>query len=270
MKWINNFKYHTLRKIKDVNGLRSYRVGNKDIPSVTTILDQTKSTSDKESLNRWRQKIGEKEADKITRESLLRGTKMHSCIEKYLLNLKPKTIDPQIELNLDIQVNKHEQSLDNISNEESLMANQIIFKGLNNSLQEIWGNEVNIYYDSILIQFAGTCDLCGIYEDNQSIIDFKSSRKPKKIEYCKDYFLQTAAYAIAHDYLYKTKITQAVLLICTPPPQLTFTKYIIKDDELAIYKKGFLDRAKQYNLKIKQKQTNNSKFEKYLDESNLS
>ncbi len=275
MKWINDFKYHTLSKIKDINGLRLYKVGNKNIPSVTTILDQTKSSKDKESLLRWRKNVGEKEADKIIRKSLLRGTRMHSFIEKYLVNLKPKTINPQISLNLDI--NNDEKAQPEVISplmDEQLMADKIIFKGLNKygeikNLQEIWGNEVNLFYDSSLLQFAGTCDLCGIYEDRQSIIDFKSSGKEKKIEHCEDYFLQTAAYAIAHDYLYKTQITQAVLLICTPPPQLLFTRYLIKDSELENYKKSFLERVKQYNILTNNNPVNNKKSQGILNESDF-
>ena len=92
------------------------------------------------------------------------------------------------------------------------MAKEIIDKGIKNKLSEIWGTETTLYYPN---KYAGTCDLVGIYNNCEAIIDFKQANKPKKNDYVQDYFLQLGAYTLAHNIVYKSNISLGVILLCT-------------------------------------------------------
>jgi len=89
-----------------------------------------------------------------------------------------------------------------------------------------------------------------VYQNRDSIIDFKQSNKPKKDEWIEDYYLQGAAYATAHDCIYDTNIEQIVVLMCTP--DLFFQKFIINGQRFRNYKSEWLKRLNAYyNLKEK-------------------
>jgi len=122
-----------------------------------------------------------------------------------------------------------------------MMAQQIIDKGLKGSLDEIWGSEVTLWYPEL---YAGATDVCGIYEGRESIIDFKQSNKPKRREWIEDYFTQLAAYAMAHNYIYQTKIQSGVILMCTKDGY--FQKFVVQDEEFRQYKYKWLARVGQY------------------------
>ena len=73
---------YTIERVQR-NGMRFYQVkddGNlvADLPSVTTVLGQTK---DQSGLDKWRKKVGDVEADRISTLSMNRGTIMHRLIE---------------------------------------------------------------------------------------------------------------------------------------------------------------------------------------------
>ena len=84
MKWNRKFNYPTSTRAL-YNGKRLYDVNNEKLPSVTTILAATKPQEEIDSLNRWREKVGHKQADIISREATERGSSMHDYIEKFLL-----------------------------------------------------------------------------------------------------------------------------------------------------------------------------------------
>jgi genome maintenance exonuclease 1 len=98
-----------------------------------------------------------------------------------------------------------------------------------------------LYYPGL---YAGATDLCGIYEGRESIIDFKQSNKPKKREWIDDYFTQLAAYAMAHNYVYDTKIQSGIILMCTKDN--FFQKFVIKDKEFQQYMWKWLRRVDEY------------------------
>ena len=79
----------------------------------------------------------------------------------------------------------------------------------------------------------------------ESIVDFKQSNRPKKEEWIDDYFLQIAAYAMAHDYVYGSKIRQGVIMVCTP--DLYYQEFKIQDADLKNYKHKFLKRLDMYH-----------------------
>lgn len=223
--WNKKFKYHNLVREKDNSGSRFYSCNGIKVPSVTTILDKTKSQKDIDSLNNWKNRVGIDEATRISKASMLRGDKMHKHLEDALHG---------------------KQSLDFgiIDDVEKKMCDIVIQEGLEKNLSEIWGCEVSLYYPN---SHAGTTDLCGVYDSKETIIDFKTSTRIKKREWITDYFIQTAAYALAHNYQYNTQITQGVILMCTP--DLEFKKFIIKDNEFLWYQKKFMDRLELYKLK---------------------
>jgi hypothetical protein len=224
--WNKKYTYSNLQKVTDRSGERHYSLDGEKVPSVTTILDKTKSQKAKDSLNAWRERVGYSEASRISRESTLRGDKMHKYLEDALHG----------EQSLDFEI---------FNDEEKKMSEVIINQGLNKKLDEIWGCETPLYYPN---SHAGTTDLCGIYDNEESIIDFKSSTKTKKREWITDYFLQTCAYALAHNLQHDTNITQGVILMCTP--NLEFQEFIIKDNEFLWYQKKFMERVDQYKQQV--------------------
>ena len=227
-----NTKFNYPKSIRAYyNGQRLYDIGSKKLPSVTTILSATASEEKKASLERWRNKVGRKEAEIITREATNRGSSMHEYLEKFILG----------KLNLDLL---GDNSL------EKMMADQIIENGLRNSLQEVWGVEATLYYNGKNGQgYAGAADCIGVYDNIETIIDFKNSNKPKKEEWIEDYLLQLAAYSLAHNTVHGSNITQGVILLCTK--DIMFQRFIINGDKLIDYQKRFLEKVEQYyNMKL--------------------
>ena len=224
MYWNKKFNYPTSSRVT-INGSRYYNINNTKLPSVTEILKATESEEKKKSLLQWRQKIGDKEADRIMITSSNRGTEMHKNIEQYLIG------QSNIELSSDIS-------------ESKIMSDKIISSGLCN-LDELWGAEVTLSYPGL---YAGTADACGLYNGKETILDFKQSNKPKKREWIEDYFLQIAAYGLAHNEVYSTNISQGVILVCTPPPDCIFQEFILSEIDFKYYQDKFLEKVKSYNL----------------------
>jgi genome maintenance exonuclease 1 len=95
------------------------------------------------------------------------------------------------------------------------MAQTIISNGLS-KCNEFWGTEISLFYPKI---YAGTTDLVGIHDGSEAIMDHKQTNKPKKREWIEDYFIQLAAYAAAHNEVYKTKIRKGVIFMCSADNQ---------------------------------------------------
>jgi len=79
----------------------------------------------------------------------------------------------------------------------------------------------------------------------ESIVDFKQANRPKRKEWIEDYFLQVAAYAMAHNQMHGSQIRQGVLMICTPDSY--YQEFKIQDEELRVYMHKFLARLSQYH-----------------------
>ena len=196
MTYNPKFNYKSLTR-ETVDGRRLYATpdGNK-LPSVTTILDKTKSEESKAALNNWRNRVGHANAQAITTEAANRGTRMHTYLEHFIKNgeLKDRGSNP-------------------FSWSSHAMAGVVIDQGLTN-VSEFWGVEIPLYFPGL---YAGTTDGCGIHLGDQSILDYKQTNKPKKIEWVEDYFLQLTAYALAHNEVYGTNIRKGVILMCVKP-----------------------------------------------------
>ena len=224
MKWNKLYEYpKSMRSL--IKDERHYEIGLQKLPSVTTILAATASAAKRESLQKWKDRVGMFEAERIKNTAATRGTAMHSYLEYHL----------------------NGQGLLDLSDEGREardMAQKIIDEGLKD-LETIWGNEVVLYYPEL---YAGQTDVVGIYQGRDSIIDFKNSNKPKRDEWIEDYYLQGALYAAAHDCIYGTEIEQTVILICTP--DLFFQRFIVNGDRFRHYKSEALKRVdKYYQLK---------------------
>jgi genome maintenance exonuclease 1 len=116
----------------------------------------------------------------------------------------------------------------------------VIQSGLKD-LEEVWGSEVTLYYPGL---YAGATDVVGIYDGKESIIDFKQTNKPKQREWIGDYFVQLAAYAMAHNHVYGTKIQNGVILMCSK--DCFFQKFEVSDKEFKGYMHEFLRRVDEY------------------------
>jgi len=222
MIWSNKFNYpKSVRSIED--GLRKYFLNDSKLPSVTSILQATKSEEEKASLENWKKRVGYAEANKIKNEASNRGTSMHSYLEDFL---KGRANESFFESN-----EKYKN-----------MAKEIIEKGIRGKLEVIYGMESTLHYPN---KYAGTADLIGIYQGKEAIIDFKQANKPKKVDYIQDYFLQLGAYTLAHNVVYKTNITLGVVLLCTVDN--LFQDFKIQEEELMMYQNLFLGRLKKFN-----------------------
>ena len=219
-----------------VHGKRHYCLPNgKKVPSVTTILDKTKSSESREALANWKKRVGEQQAQQITTEAANRGTRMHSYLETYVMmdDLKPLPSNP-------------------FAHPSWFMAAEIILKGLG-QVDEFWGVEVPVYYSGL---YAGTTDCVGLWNGKPAIIDFKQSNRVKKREWIEDYFLQLAAYALAHDEMTGTEINQGVILMAVQPKLLedqTYTtpqylEFVVADEEFAHWKNEWIKRVELYYL----------------------
>ena len=222
MIWNNKFNYpKSSRSIED--GLRKYLVNNQKLPSVTSILQQTKSDEDKAALKNWIERVGPAVANRIKNEASATGTSMHSYLEDFLRG----------------RIN---ESFFESNEKYKNMAKEIIDKGIKGKLEEIYGVETTLVYPK---KYAGTADLIGVYQGKSVVIDFKQANKIKKSEYIQDYFLQLGAYTLAHDVVHGTKMEAGIILLCTK--DILFQEFKIEGAELEMYQNLFLGRLKKFH-----------------------
>ena len=214
------YVYKRLERLDRSSG-RVYRIDGDDIPmpSVTTILNETK---DRSSLKQWEEQVGKEAAERIRNEAATIGTHMHNVIERLLL----------------------ERPLDIPRTWQQVKGYWMGYKLIEHffpHVNEVWGAEVSLYVPNT---YAGTSDCVGIYKDKPSIMDFKQTNKPKKRDWIEDYFLQLAAYAVAHDKVHGTKIDQGVVMMMSQAgePQ----EFVTAGREFDEYKDKWWRRVEQY------------------------
>jgi hypothetical protein len=232
---IQRYDYKPLNRTT-IEGKRHYALpdGSK-VPSVTTILDRTKSEESKAALANWKKAVGEVKAQQIVTEAANRGTRMHAYLEQFILSddLKELPSNP-------------------FAQPSWYMAAEVILKGLVH-VDEFWGTEVPVYYSGL---YAGTTDCLGIWKGKPAIMDFKQSNKVKKKEYIGDYFTQLAAYAEAHNDTHGTDINTGVILMAVQPKQLPdgsydtpqYLEFVIEGDEFEYWRQEWLKRVELYYL----------------------
>lgn len=152
-----------------IDGVRYYKVSEDEnllkLVSITSVI----SHINKEIFVKWRKKVGDAEADKITRQATSRGTDVHTLVENYLYNKDLPEVQPL------------SQHLFQIA--------KPALKRINN----IYALEGSLY--SKFLGIAGTVDCIAEFDGELSIIDFKTSKKPKPREWIDHYFVQCCAYA---------------------------------------------------------------------------
>ena len=218
MKRNNKYNYVSGKQITD-QGSRIYEVAGYRLPSVTTILGRTKN---QQFLKDWKAKVGEQEAERIKNLSSKRGTAMHKFLENHITGVGY-------------------DDLTEIGQAAKPMAQKIIEVGLT-PISEYYGSEVMLHYPGL---YAGSTDLVCNHNGLDTIIDFKQANRPKKEEWIEDYYLQIAAYCMAHDEVYDSQIRQGIVMICTP--DLYYQEFKIQDSELRSWKHKFLKRLDMYN-----------------------
>lgn len=138
------------------------------LPSITTVL----SVKNKSGLDAWRKRVGEEEANRIMNQAALRGTAVHQLAEDYVNNEKDWK-------------------------KGAMPANLFTFNTikplLDKHLNNVWIQEAPLYSEKLSV--AGRVDCIAEWDGVLSIIDYKTSKRPKKREYVESYFIQEAAYA---------------------------------------------------------------------------
>jgi genome maintenance exonuclease 1 len=186
---------------------------------VTTVLGATKN---QDFIKKWKAKVGEQEAERIKNVSSARGTSMHKFLESYITDVG---YDDLTELGCQARP----------------MAEKIMEIGLA-PVSEYYGSEVTLFYPGL---YAGSTDLVCNHNGMETIVDFKQSNRPKREEWIEDYYMQIAAYAMAHDYVYGSQIKQGVIMVCTP--DLYYQEFKVEGAELRSWKHKFLKRLDMYN-----------------------
>lgn len=213
------FQYEKLKRV-EANGSRLYETpGGIKVSSVTTILDSTK---DKTFLIEWRKRVGEQQANQISKESAGLGTLMHTHLENYVIG-KPRPAGNNVVQEL-----------------ARAMADTMINEAFPN-VDEVWGIEASLYYPGL---YAGTSDMIGVWKGKPAIIDHKTTKKPKKKEWIEDYFLQCCAYALAHNEVHGTDIRTCAINIIDRDAKLQ--SFVIEDDEFDHYCELWTKRVDQF------------------------
>jgi len=158
-------------------------------PSITTIL----SHKSKPFIDAWKKRVGEKEANKITRQATSRGTSIHKLVEYHLNN--------------DLLKEQEGEETLNILNKEMYLN----LKGLLSKIDNIRCLEQNLYSDHL--RLAGQVDCIAEYDGRLSVIDFKTSNKKKTRSHCYNYFIQCSAYAIMFEERTGIPVDQIVILM---------------------------------------------------------
>lgn len=181
---------------------RLYEVGEgKWYPSVTTVTGHKKV----KDILRWRKRVGEAEANKISGRATARGNKFHSMVECYLNNESVKF------------------------DEDSPLAS-FMFKTAKDTLNRIDNIhllESPLYSDKLRI--AGRVDCIAEFDGELAVIDFKTSTKPKKEKWIENYFVQETAYAVMYYELCGIEVNKIVTLIA------------VEDGTVQVFEKSNLD-----------------------------
>lgn len=186
-----------LESVTTDDGRRYTTPDGKVYPSITTVL----SSYNKKAILEWRQRVGEEEANRVSRKASSRGTKLHDTVEKYLLNemspLKMHSMMPD-------------------TKELFLKLKPFLDTHVNN----LYGIEQPLF--SHKLKLAGRCDCIGEWDGKISIIDWKTANRTKTKDQITNYFMQASAYAEMFGEITGLDINQIVIAIAVEddPPQI--------------------------------------------------
>lgn len=185
---VDNYKFGKLERIDGEPRLYVTPEGAK-LPSVTSVTGFTT----REGIQEWRNRVGESEANRISRKASGRGTVVHNLTEKYIL--KDEGFDAAYKKAMPDAVDLFHK----------------IRRTLNSNVTTIHALETSIW--SNYLKVAGTVDCIGIYKGKLAVIDFKTSSKTKEERWIEHYFMQTSAYACAWYELTKEPINTLVVIV---------------------------------------------------------
>jgi hypothetical protein len=200
-----------------IEGKRYQKWGDNHYPGVTTILSATKPQRDKQKLDEWKAKVGAEQAEFISKSACDRGSEVHKCIEDTLVGKTPICSEQHLSFWESIR-----PVLKNVSNIQ-------LIEGA------LWHPE----------GFAGSVDCVADWNGQLSVIDWKTSTKPKKEQWILDYKLQTAAYCAAVNRLYNLKINRGVIVIANGNKPAD----VFEIDDLFGYWQQFKKRVKLFHEK---------------------
>ena len=216
----NLYQYPELTRVEK-NDVRYYQDSLSNlVPSVTTILS---ATGDHSGIDEWKRRVGPKTAKAVVDEATTIGTAVHLAIENYLYG------------------KEWEQFTDD---KMGMLAHQIAKRFICDCLgdiDEVWGLESGLVLDGL---YAGTADCIGIFRGKPTIIDFKTAKKIKRKDWIEDYFLQGAAYANAHNVMYKTNIESIAILMVDR--DLLFKEFLVNSKEFNSYTEKWKKRLIGY------------------------
>ena len=216
----NLYQYPELTRVEK-NDVRYYQDSLSNlVPSVTTILS---ATGDHSGLDAWKRRVGPTTAKAVVDEATTIGTAVHLAIENYLYG------------------KEWEQFTDD---KMGMLAHQIAKRFICDCLgdiDEVWGLESGLVLDGL---YAGTADCIGIFRGKPTIIDFKTAKKIKRKDWIEDYFLQGAAYANAHNVMYKTNIESIAILMVDR--DLVFKEFLVNSKEFNSYTEKWKKRLIGY------------------------
>lgn len=178
--------YADLRCETGENGRKYVTPDGKQYPSITTVL----SILSKQHILEWRKRVGEEAANQISRVAAVRGTSVHTLVEKYLDNE---------EIDMDAQMPNAKAAF--------LSIRPI----LDARIGTIFLQEAPLYSDHL--EVAGRCDLVAEFDGEISIVDIKTSKRPKGASEISSYFMQEAAYAIMFEERTSIPITNLVTIM---------------------------------------------------------
>ena len=170
-----------------IDGVRYYDVTDGDKLLKLVSITSVTSHFNREIFINWRKKIGEEEAQKITKAATSRGTDMHSLVENYLYNKTLPSVPPLPDFLFKIA------------------------KAELNKINNIHCLEGALY--SLQLGVAGTTDCIAEYDDELAVIDFKTSKKPKPREWIENYFVQAMFYGMAYYEMTGTPIKKLVIIM---------------------------------------------------------
>jgi genome maintenance exonuclease 1 len=170
-----------------IDGVRYYDVTDGDKLLKLVSITSVTSHFNREIFINWRKKIGEEEAQKITKAATSRGTDMHSLVENYLYNKTLPSVPPLPDFLFKIA------------------------KAELNKINNIHCLEGALY--SLQLGVAGTTDCIAEYDGELAVIDFKTSKKPKPREWIENYFVQAMFYGMAYYEMTGTPIKKLVIIM---------------------------------------------------------
>ena len=216
----NLYQYPELTRVEK-NDVRYYQDSLSNlVPSVTTILS---ATGDHSGIDAWKRRVGPKTAKAVVDEATTIGTAVHLAIESYLYGKEWEQFTD-----------------DKMGMLAHLIAKRFICDCLGD-IDEVWGLESGLVLDGL---YAGTADCIGIFRGKPTIIDFKTAKKIKRKDWIEDYFLQGAAYANAHNVMYKTNIESIAILMVDR--DLLFKEFLVNSKEFNSYTEKWKKRLIGY------------------------